>query len=270
MHRALALQAERAQATGRPDIDVTLDCEDGAPVGGELEHAALIARLLCSQANRFKRVGVRVQASDHPLQTAVIDYLVEHAGRQLAYVTFPKIRDLVDAQRCIARLREACLRHAIDRSIPVHVLIETHAAVFEIESIAALAEVECLSFGLMDFVSAHGEAIPDSAMQSPGQFDHGLVRRAKLAITAASHAHGKVPSHNVTVDAKTPRSRFRRCAPRYAGAGLYPHVEHSPRANRPDRACDEPQHANPRGIGSVARRGAGRRLGAHFGRWPPA
>ncbi|CAN5289744.1 hypothetical protein BH10PSE17_BH10PSE17_35310 [soil metagenome] len=35
-------------------------------------------------------------------------------------------------------------------------------------------------------------------MTSPGQFDHPLVRRAKLEIAAACHAHGKTPSHNVT------------------------------------------------------------------------
>jgi citrate lyase subunit beta/citryl-CoA lyase len=56
--------------------------------------------------------------------------------------------------------------------------------------------VESLSFGLMDFVSAHHGAIPGSAMDR-GQFDHPLVARAMLEISAACHAHGKVPSHNV-------------------------------------------------------------------------
>jgi citrate lyase subunit beta/citryl-CoA lyase len=39
-------------------------------------------------------------------------------------------------------------------------------------------------------------------MRSPGQFDHPLVRRAKLEIAAACHAHGKVPSHNVTTEVR--------------------------------------------------------------------
>jgi citrate lyase subunit beta/citryl-CoA lyase len=68
--------------------------------------------------------------------------------------------------------------------------------------IAALPEVECLSFGVMDFVSAHYGAIPASAMRSPGQFTHPLVARAKLDIAAACHAYGKVPSHNVTTEIK--------------------------------------------------------------------
>jgi Citrate lyase beta subunit len=54
----------------------------------------------------------------------------------------------------------------------------------------------------MDFVSAHDGAIPDTAMRSPGQFDHPLVRRAKLEISAACHAYGKVPSHNVSTEVR--------------------------------------------------------------------
>ena len=34
------------------------------------------------------------------------------------------------------------------------------------------------------------------------QFDHPLVRRAKLEISAACHAHGKVPSHNVSTEVR--------------------------------------------------------------------
>ena len=52
----------------------------------------------------------------------------------------------------------------------------------------------------MDFVSGHFGAIPGSAMKSPGQFDHPLVRRAKLEISSAALGHGKVPSHNVTTE----------------------------------------------------------------------
>ena len=43
MRKSLALQAELG-----PVFDVTLDCEDGAPVGGEAEHAQLCAELVMS------------------------------------------------------------------------------------------------------------------------------------------------------------------------------------------------------------------------------
>ena len=84
----------------------------------------------------------------------------------------------------------------------MHVLIETHGALREADAIAALPQVECLSFGIMDFVSAHYGAVPANAMRTPGQFTHPLVVRAKLEMVAACHAHGKVPSHNVTTEIK--------------------------------------------------------------------
>jgi citrate lyase subunit beta/citryl-CoA lyase len=60
----------------------------------------------------------------------------------------------------------------------------------------------------MDFVSAHGGAIPSVAMgvRSLGdentldQFHHPLVVRAKLDIASACHAYGKVPSHCVVTE----------------------------------------------------------------------
>ncbi len=57
--------------------------------------------------------------------------------------------------------------------------------------------MQSLSFGLMDFVSAHRGAIPQSAMGVAGQFAHPLVVRAKLEIAAACHGAGKVPCHCV-------------------------------------------------------------------------
>ena len=54
----------------------------------------------------------------------------------------------------------------------------------------------------MDFVSAHGGAIPAEGMGLAGQFAHPLVLRAKMEIASACHAFGKVPSHNVVTEFK--------------------------------------------------------------------
>jgi citrate lyase subunit beta/citryl-CoA lyase len=92
--------------------------------------------------------------------------------------------------------------------VPLHALIESPAAVHRAFDIAAHPRIQSLSFGLMDFVSAHGGAIPASAMtyqpsgNEPDQFSHPLVLRAKLAIASACHAHGKVPSHCVVTEFK--------------------------------------------------------------------
>ncbi|RYE86317.1 MAG: hypothetical protein EOP19_07165 [Hyphomicrobiales bacterium] len=87
-----------------------------------------------------------------------------------------------------------------NRHAPLQVLIETHGALREVFRIAAHPRIESLSFGLMDFVSAHGGAIPKAAMELPGQFEHPLVVRAKLEIAAAAHAFGKTPSHCVVTE----------------------------------------------------------------------
>jgi hypothetical protein len=46
MRKSLQLQAELMAEYGHCVFDVTLDCEDGAPVGKEREHAALVAQLV--------------------------------------------------------------------------------------------------------------------------------------------------------------------------------------------------------------------------------
>ena len=65
MLKSLQLQAEMAQEFGACVFDVTLDCEDGAPVGAEAEHALLVAQL-ARDAAPGARVAARVHPVDHP------------------------------------------------------------------------------------------------------------------------------------------------------------------------------------------------------------
>ncbi|MBA4175147.1 MAG: CoA ester lyase [Leptothrix sp. (in: Bacteria)] len=197
MRKSLALQAELG-----PIFDITLDGEDGAPVGGEIEHAHLIAEMVMSEANRHGRVGARVVPLSHPKFDEMLDLLVGRAGSRLAYMMVPKPRGLADVQRAARALDEAMSRAGAARALPMHSLIETHGALAEVAVIAAHPRVESLSFGLMDFVSAHRGAIPFTAMGAKGQFAHPLVLRAKLEIAAACHAHAKTPSHCVVTEFK--------------------------------------------------------------------
>lgn len=194
MKKSLALQAELG-----PVFDVTLDAEDGAPIGGEAEHALLIAELATSSANRFGRVGARVHPFGHPAFEADVETLVARAGGRLAYLMVPKPDGAADVERACAAIDAACERHGAP-PLPVHTLIETHGALRDVWRIATHPRIESLSFGLMDFVSAHGGAIPKWAMEVPGQFEHPLVVRAKLEISAAAHACGKTPSHCVVTE----------------------------------------------------------------------
>ena len=197
MRKALALQAELG-----PVFDITLDCEDGAPIGAEAEHAQLCAELALSADNRFGRVGARVHPVDHPSFAADVDTLVGRAGDRLAYLMVPKPRHLADLQQAIAHIEHASRVHGRGAALPVHALVETHGALRDVFALAALPRIESLSFGLMDFVSAHRGAIPQAGMSAKGQFEHPLVVRAKLEIAAACHAAGKVPSHCVVTEFK--------------------------------------------------------------------
>ena len=200
MRKSLALQAELG-----PVFDVTLDCEDGAPVGGEIDQAHLIAGIVMSDANRHGRVGARVVPVAHPQFDEMLDTLVRGAGARLAYVMCPKPRGLADVQRAATALDQATQRAGLARTIPLHALVETHGALREVDALAAHPRIESLSFGLMDFVSAHRGAIPQTAMGAEGQFTHPLVVRAKLAIAAACHGHSKTPSHCVVTEFKDTR-----------------------------------------------------------------
>jgi citrate lyase subunit beta/citryl-CoA lyase len=194
MRKSLALQADLG-----PVFDITLDAEDGAPVGGEAEHALLIAELATGDANRFGRVGARVHPWGHAAFEADVDTLISRAGHRLAYLMIPKPESAEDVEQAVAAIDAACAHHQ-QPLLPLQVLIETHGALRDVFRIAAHPRIESLSFGLMDFVSAHGGAIPKAAMELPGQFEHPLVVRAKLEVAAAAHASGKVPSHCVVTE----------------------------------------------------------------------
>ena len=194
MRRSMALQQELG-----PLFDITFDCEDGAAAGNEEDHARLVASLINDADNRYGRIGARVHDIHSPWFERDTAIICGASAPRLAYLVLPKaesLEDVVHGLGVIARYAEKAGRE----HLPVHVLIETHGALAAVRGIAALPQVECLSFGIMDFVSDHYGAIPGSAMRSPGQFTHALVARAKAEVAAACHAHGKCPSHNVTTE----------------------------------------------------------------------
>lgn len=201
MRKSLELQGELG-----PVFDVTLDNEDGSPIGGEREQAVLIAELVNSPANRFDRVGARTLPVDHPAFGDVAATLVRQAGTRLAYLMLPKPRDVGDVARAAEEIDRLSRDAGLQRTIPLHALIETHTALQQVQAIAAHPRIESLSFGLMDFVSAHRGAIPQTGMSVTGQFEHPLVVRAKLEIAAACHAAAKVPSHCVVTEFKDERA----------------------------------------------------------------
>lgn len=198
MKKSLALQAELMEEFGHCVLDVTLDCEDGAAVGAEIEHAHLVAELLLS-APAQARTAVRV----HPLSSASfhsdIDIILKRAAHRLSHVMLPKVQSAAQLDQALAHINAAG-----GGQLAIHALVESSLAVQHVFEIAAHPRLQSISFGLMDFVSSHGGAIPAWAMSGAGQFRHPLVMRAKLEIAAACHAFGKTPSHSVFTELQDP------------------------------------------------------------------
>ena len=212
MVKSLALQAQMTQEFGACVFDVSLDCEDGAPVGREKEHADMVVALANQSfgvARDVKaRIAVRVHPVDHPAFESDVAVIVGGAGQALCHLMIPKVESVADVNQAVAAVDRAANSTGRTSPLPLHVLIESPAAVHRAFEIAAHPRVQSMSFGMMDFVSAHGGAIPASAMASDaasmaaglGQFAHPLITRAKLEIASACHAFGKVPSHCVVTE----------------------------------------------------------------------
>ena len=203
MSKALHLQRELISELGVCAIDVTLDCEDGAPVGGERDHAQTVSALAqeamhvaaAESLSASPRVAVRVHAVDHPAFELDLEQLWGRGPAPFCHVMVPKVESMSDVQRALKALDAVGARE-----VPLHILVESAHAVSQVLALASEPRVQSISFGVMDFVSSHNGAIGAWAMGYPGQFTHPLVRRAKLEISAACHAFGKVPSHCVITE----------------------------------------------------------------------
>jgi len=202
MKKALELQARLGAV-----FDLACDCEDGAPAGDEIAHATMIGELI-SVAPAEASIGVRIHGVGSAVWREELRLLLRLAGERLAFLTLPKAQGVADVALALNALQAERARQNRQRELPLHVLIETHGALHEAFAIAALPGVECLDFGLMDFISAHQGAIPASAMKSPGQFEHALLRRAKTETVAAALASGAIPAHNVSLALDDPASVF--------------------------------------------------------------
>lgn len=195
IRKAFALQAELG-----PVFDLTCDCEDGAALGTEREHALLVATLINSPDNRFKRAGVRLHDPGHAAFRQDVDILVGEAGASVAYLTVPKPTSYDQAAQAFDYIRNRASQAGLKTCPPLHVIVETQSALRDVFRIATLPGLETLDFGLLDFVSDHRGAVPATAMRSPGQFEHRLVTRAKAEIAAAALVNGLVPTHNPCLD----------------------------------------------------------------------
>jgi len=194
MEKALLLQKEKNYK-----FHVTLDCEDGAKRGEEEAHIRMACSLIESPLNGGNATGIRIHEPSGSIWQKELEIIFDHKIKLPAFLVIPKSSSLEELKVVLETLK-----NVYQSQIPVHVLIETHGALKDVNKIAEHPLVETLDFGIMDFISAHHGAIAASNMKSPGQFDHVLLRRAKSEICSAALACGKVPVHNVSLSLKDP------------------------------------------------------------------
>ncbi len=205
--RHLLKAIELLNKSTRP-FDITCDLEDGAAVGHETETLNEIIKIVSAAQLNKGRLGLRVHAFQSSFFVNELDQAIAQLSPKISYITIPKLTSARELQDISLQLDQLEQRYSKSYKMKLHILIETHQALHEVWQIAAHPRVETLDFGIMDFISAHSGAIPASAMYSPEQFNHPLVARAKLAIAAAALAHGKVASHNVTLDYSSYQQTF--------------------------------------------------------------
>lgn len=194
----LILKSIGIQNASDVEFDITCDLEDGAGVGGEVELRKLVCDVIGSSLNVHKRIGVRFHDFDSAHFGEDLEVVMKSVGALLSHVTVPKITGYAQAKAIVESVRKASLDNGLPAPVPIHLLIETHGGVHDVWEIAGLPGLRGLDFGLMDFVSAHYGALHDGCMQSPAQFEHPIVVRAKSNLVAACLAHGIIPVHNVT------------------------------------------------------------------------
>jgi citrate lyase subunit beta / citryl-CoA lyase len=129
--KALELQQELG-----PIFDITMDLEDGAAAGQELAHAQLVVSLLNSNANTFAMAGVRIHDPAHAAWRQDVDVVVNGAGDKVAYITIPKPTRAAQVAEVVEYIEGAGRKAGLGKQFAIHVLIETHGALREVEQIA--------------------------------------------------------------------------------------------------------------------------------------
>jgi citrate lyase subunit beta/citryl-CoA lyase len=206
--KALEIQTRHLRANGSSLVDVTLDLEDGSPIGQEAALRATFINILTSPQNTLGQIGLRVHAPTSPHFELDLAEVIAKAGDRVKYITIPKITSLREVMWAEGLITHYLTQQGARRRVPLHLLIETPEALNSVDQLASHHLVETLDFGLMDFISHFGGAIPSAGMHTPRQFDHPIIAMAKAKIATAALSHNKVANHNVTVNVRSAEQAY--------------------------------------------------------------
>jgi citrate lyase subunit beta/citryl-CoA lyase len=206
--KGFELQRTYRAPNGRSLVDLTLDLEDGAPIGHEEALRQLFARLLLSPENTAHQAGVRIHPVDSEHCVKDLEVIISKAGNAINYITIPKVKSAREANWVRGLITHYQSKAGHRRPIGLHLLIETSEALGCLPEIAAVPGVVTFDFGLMDFISQLGGGISADCMKTPGQFTNELLRTTKSTIALTALARNIIPSHNVTVDVRNPAQAY--------------------------------------------------------------
>ena len=189
-HVCVIPSAVVAQAVAAAGSDYVIIDLEHSPMGYETVHAMIAATAVTDCAPL-----VRVPGIDETVVKRVLD-----AGAE--GICFPLVRSVADAERCVAAMRYPpqgrrawgpFIAHsrwgeslqdypqAASRDLVCMLLIETVAAVDEIDAICRVEGVDCLIVAQFDLSTELGVS---------GQFDHPRFRDAVRRIEEAAFANG--------------------------------------------------------------------------------
>ena len=192
----------RAAGGARPACSTSPSTARTAPpLGGELEHAALVAAAGNVDDNRYGRVGARV----HDVRPSAFEQRCRHHRRRapaqrLAYLVLPKVDSVADVERAAAIDRSHAAKPARARPAAARADRDPRrAARRAAPSPRCPSRVACRSASWI------------SSRRTTARFPAArCARRASSSIrwwcapssrsSAACHAHGKMPSHNVDTE----------------------------------------------------------------------
>lgn len=197
MFKALQLQANMDGV-----FDVTLDFEDGSSAGNEYEEIQLITAVLNDADNSHGRVGIRIYDGSSNFWRLQCEHTIWTGLRPPAYVILPKVTGVAQVGKVAAYIAELCKQAGMAQRVALHVMVEDPGVLGELDAIVRLPGVECVSFGLLDYVSSFAKALPMSLINSPNEFTSPIINDAKVRISMECQIQGKVASYSLCSELK--------------------------------------------------------------------
>lgn len=179
-------------------LDITFDLEDGAKSKNAKEQRQLASYLL-NEVPCSGRRGVRINAISTEHWKDDLKELLNSKCLWPDYITIPKISNYEELNSLYHYVNELCNKS--NRSMPkLQIMIEDANGLRNINGIIKSCNIECISLGLLDFVSSLYGSVPYSFLSTEKEKECEIINYIKTEISIASHANNIVPSYSVCTE----------------------------------------------------------------------